>query len=280
MPIKLAVSTIAPDIETNMPVSLLAGSFSERLQKAAAYGYDGIELVVKYPEQLNPDAILSEAARLGLDISAVATGALARQDGLTLLSQDPEVVNRAVERLSALITFAAQVGAPLVTIGSFRGKTDGAGNQAAAQKLAGYLRAAADLAARENIQLVLEPLNRYEADFLNNAQETLEFIQGVNHSHLGLLLDTYHINIEEASMTDCFRSGMAAGRLWYIHIGDSNRFPPGQGHIDFLEIIRTLRQTGYSGTITAELLPYPDADTAAKQTAQCLRAILRGPDNT
>lgn len=270
---KLAVSTIAPDIDKNMPVSLLDGSFQERLEKAVSFGYDGIELVVKYPEKLDTDEIRWDISRLGLEVSAVATGALARQDGLTLLSPNPEIVHRAVERLSALITFAAHVRAPLVTIGSFRGRIDVIPTDAV-YRLKEILQSAAEQAARVNVRLVLEPLNRYETDFLHTTMETIGFIKEVNHSHLGMLIDTYHANIEEASMTDCFQLALAENLLWYIHIGDSNRFPPGQGHIDFQKIIDTLRQDGYSGYLTAELLPHPDLDTAARQTAYYLRSIL------
>ena len=67
---------------------------------------------------------------------------------------------------------------------------------------------------------------------------------------------------------------MAAGRLWHVHLGDSNRLPPGQGHIDFAGIVTTLREIGYLGYLSAELLPRPDPDTAAASTINYMRQFV------
>jgi len=120
-------------------------------------------------------------------------------------------------------------------------------------------------------RLVLEPVNRYEGDIVITAEEGLGLIDEVGHSHLGLLLDTYHVNIEESSLTEPFRRGMAAGRLWHVHLGDSNRLPPGQGHIDFPSIVAALSESGYQGYLSAELLARPDPDTAAEATIKYMR---------
>jgi sugar phosphate isomerase/epimerase len=122
--------------------------------------------------------------------------------------------------------------------------------------------------------LVLEPLNRYESDIVNTTAEGLELIEQVGHPSLGLLLDTFHVNIEEASVYDCFRLAMAAGRLWHVHLGDSNRLPPGEGHLDFAGIVSTLAEAGYDGYLSAELLAKPDPDTAAERTIRTMRGIM------
>jgi sugar phosphate isomerase/epimerase len=91
-----------------------------------------------------------------------------------------------------------------------------------------------------------------------------------------LLLDTYHVNIEETSWTEPFRRLMAAGKLWHVHLGDNNRLPPGRGLIDFAAIVATLRQLDYTGWLSAELLARPDPDTAAQQTLTYMRSLLEG----
>jgi sugar phosphate isomerase/epimerase len=271
---KLAPAITTPEVEMVVPVALLAGSFAERLQKAARLGYDGVELMVVRPAELNPDEIGTQVSKLGLEVASIASGAIYMVDKLTLLASDAEVGRRAEGRLHELIEFAAALEAPLVTIGGFRGRLVWAGGQQARARLIQILRAAAEKGAKRGVRLVLEPLNRYESDILNNAGEGLALIEEVGHSHLGLLLDTYHVNIEESSLIEPFRQAMAAGRLWHVHIADSNRLPPGQGHTDFPAIVATLREVGYQGYLSAELLSQPDPDAAGKATIEYMRRYV------
>jgi sugar phosphate isomerase/epimerase len=86
------------------------------------------------------------------------------------------------------------------------------------------------------------------------------------------MLDTFHMNIEEPSIDKSLRA--AAGRAPYLHVVDSNRWAPGYGHIDFDEIARTLRSIEFSGYFSAEVLPQPDAMTAAKRSVEAYRKMI------
>ena len=277
---KLALAIVTPEVNAAVPVALLSGAFAERLEKAARLGYDGVELMVLRPSELDVNDIRTQLSQWGLGVAAIASGAMYAVDKLTLLASDAEVSRQAVARLHAMIAFAAGLeapypsGTPLVTIGSFRGRLAWAGSAEARGKLVAILREAAEKAAQGGVRLVLEPLNRYETDILHTAEETLALIEEVGHSHLGLLLDTFHMNIEEASLYDCFRQAMVTGRLWHVHLGDSNRLPPGQGHIDFPGVVAVLNETGYQGYLSAELLSRPDPDAAAAATIQHMRRLF------
>jgi sugar phosphate isomerase/epimerase len=271
---KLALATPTPEVEIPIPVALLSGTFAERLRKAAYLGYDGVELMVVRPDELDVDDIRTQVSSARLEVAAIATGAIYLVDKLTLLASDPETSRRAATRLHALIDLAAALDAPIITVGSFRGQLAWAGDPEARATLVDTLRAAAEKAIEQGVRLALEPLNRYESDIVNNASQGLALIEEVGHSHLGLLLDTYHANIEESSLTDPFRRAMAAGRLWHVHLGDSNRLPPGRGHIDFPGIVATLREIGYQGYLSAELLARPDPDTAAAATIEHMRQLV------
>lgn len=270
---QLALAVQTPDVTIPLPVALLSGAWPERLDKAARLGVDGLELMTADPAQLDVPALRAGLEAHGLRAVAVGSGAAAMQTGLTLMHADPDVSSRAVHRLHELIAFAAAVGAPLVTIGSFRGKLAWVGQDGCAS-LAEILRRAAEVATTEGVRLALEPLNRYEADLINTAEEGLAFVKTVGHPALGLLLDTYHVNIEEASWEAPFRRLMQAGRLWHVHLGDNNRLPPGDGMIDFPALVRSLRCLGYTGTLSAELLARPDPDTAARRTVEHMRPLL------
>lgn len=271
---RLALAVQTPEVQPAVPVALLAGTFEEKLAKAARFGADGVELMPVDPAQLDASAIRSSLAAHGLQAAAVGSGAVRFASGLALLHADPSTANRAEARLCDLADFAASVGAPLLTIGGFRGHLSAA--KARPERLAGILRVAADYAQSRGVRLALEPLNRYEADLLHTAEEGLAFVEQIGHPALGLLLDTYHMNIEESSWAEPFRRLMAAGRLWHVHIGDNNRLPPGRGMVDFRTIVATLREIGYTGYLSAELLAQPDPDSAAQETLAYMRGLLAG----
>jgi 5-keto-L-gluconate epimerase len=276
---KLAIVVQTPEVKTTIPVALLSGSLEQKLAKAASLGFDGVELLTTNPAELNTTEIRQMLSATGLQVSAVASGGLASTTGLTLLNPDEKTAGLAHERLKDLIRFSASLGAPLVTIGSFKGRLVTSQLLASASKRVESLKisllAAAEFAHSQGVRLVIEPLNRYETDLVRNAGEGLELIEAIGHPALGLLLDIYHMNIEESSWSGPFSAAMASERLWYVHIGDNNRLPPGRGMIDFKNVLACLHSAGYQGFLSAELLALPDPDTAAQQTIRHISPILR-----
>jgi sugar phosphate isomerase/epimerase len=270
---RLALCIQTPEYEARVPTALLAGSFQEKLAKAARLHYEGVELMAVEPAKLDAAAVQSGLMAEDLEVAAVASGAIPFTTGLTLLHPDAAAAAEAERRLHDLIRLAATLGAPVVTVGSFRGRLS-AGNGDGRGRLAALLREAGTAAAESDVRLVIEPLNRYETDLINNTAQGLRFLDEVAHPAVGLLLDTYHMNIEESSWVAPLQSAMAAGRLWHLHLGDNNRLPPGRGMIDFQAIVNTLRTLGYTGYLSAELLALPDPDTAASLIAAHMRPIL------
>ncbi len=271
--IRLAVAIQTPEVPKILPVALLQGSLEEKLQKATSMGYDGVEIISTNPAELDRDALKAQLESFGLQVSAVASGGMGFAAGLTLLNPDPEIAKLAAQRLRALIDFAQFLETDVVTVGTFRGRAVG-DKAASLTQLAEILRSACEYAAPKGVRLAIEPLNRFEGDLLNNVSETLAFIDQVGHDSLGLLIDSFHVNIEESSWTQPYQIALAAGRLFYGHLGDNNRRPPGQGLIDFGAILKTLCEGGYQGWLTAELLPLPDADQAARLTIETIRPLL------
>jgi sugar phosphate isomerase/epimerase len=271
---KLSITIQTPEVQPTIPVALLTGTWQEKIRKAARWGADGVELLTTNPKELKPEEILALVHQNGLQVAAIASGGMAFALGFTLLNADASIATQAKTRLYDLIDFAAALRAPVVTIGSFRGLSAWVGGQGKTM-LRDILGKAAGYANQRSIWLALEAINRFEGDILVNAAETLAFIDEVDQPALGLLLDTFHINIEEASWTEPFRTAMRAGKLYHVHLGDNNRLPPGGGLIDFPAIVATLRETGYSGYLSAELLCIPDADTAARQTLEYMGKLLR-----
>lgn len=271
---KLALATETPEVTVRPPVALLSGTFPERLEKAQRFGYDGVELMVARPEELDGRELRAQLRSHSLEAAAVASGPAFMQDRLTLLSSSIETSRQAAARLKGMIELAGALEAPLVTIGSFRGRLEWAGGAAALPALRETLLEAAGWAAGRGVRLAIEPLNRYETDLVRNADEGLQLLPETANPCLGLLLDTFHMNIEEASVEEALTHAYNAGKLFHVHLGDSNRLPPGQGHFDFACLVQTLQALGYADYLSAELLPLPDPDEAARLTVEHMRRWL------
>jgi sugar phosphate isomerase/epimerase len=275
--VKLSIAMQTPEVIPQLPVALLSGSFTEKLEKAARWGAQGLELMTTEPLKLDWKEMRTLLASNGLEVCAIASGANVFALGLTLLNADPAKASLAKRRLGEMIDLAEALQAPIVTIGGFRGRLSTSLENGKAY-LVDVLREASDYAEKKSVHLALEPLNRYENELVNNAAQGLEFLREVGHPALGLLLDTFHVNIEESSWTEPFRMLMEAGKLWHVHLGDNNRLSPGRGMIDFRAIVRNLQAIGYAGYLSAELLAKPDPDSAARETLEYMKWILAGLD--
>jgi 5-keto-L-gluconate epimerase len=271
--LKLSVTVKTNEIEGEVPFALFTGSFDERIQKAADLGYDGVELMTAYPFRLDPKHIKRKLGETGLVPSAIGSGAAYSVDKLSLLSKDTDTSRRAEERLRDLILFAAAVEAPLVTVGGFRGLAAWGGPDARL-RLMEVMRRAADRASAEGVRLVVEPLNRYESDIIRNATEGLQFLDETSRANIGIVLDVFHMNIEEPIMEHAIKQVASAQRLWHVHLGDSNRSAPGKGHVAFAEIVTALRESNYQGFLSAELLRGDDPDRTARETIAYMRLLV------
>jgi sugar phosphate isomerase/epimerase len=271
---RLALTIQTPEVPVQVPVALLSGNLAEKLAKAARMGAEGVELITTQPASLDISVYLEQLGRNNLQVAAVASGGMAFAARLTLLHADPATAALARLRLDEMIALAAALHAPFVTVGSFRGRVV-VDKERSLAGLTQILRRAGERAAKAGVRIALEPLNRFEGDLINNVAEGLAFLNELNHPAVGLLMDTFHVNIEENSWTEPFRQAMQAGKLFHVHLGDNNRLPPGHGLIDFAAILASLHETGYTGWLSAELLGKPDPDTAGQETIDYMSHLMK-----
>ena len=247
------------------------GGLEENISKLANFGYDGVELAVRDPGMLDRDALKAWIRSLGLSVPAIGTGRAYSEDGLSFTSSDASVRERAMQRVAAHIQLAQELAA-IVIIGLVRGRR--AVGVTADQADAWLVEAlCACASANPAVKLAIEPINRYETDLVNTVASGLDLVEKVAADNVGLLLDSFHMNIEEPSMTDAIRA--SGDRLFHFHVADSNRWHAGAGHTDFAAIVEALRRAGYGGFLSAEILPFPDPDAAARNNIETLRPILR-----
>ncbi len=246
------------------------GDLESNFAKIARLGYDGAELAIRDPRAVDAGAILELAQDYGLEIPAIGTGQAWGEEGLSFSEPDPGIRRAAIERVKAHAPVAAQFGA-IVIIGLLRGIIrPGVEPEQAWAWVVEALKECAESASHSGVKIAVEPINRYETALVNNTHEGMALLEEVEADNVGLLLDTFHMNIEEPDIEASIR--FASPRLLHFHVADSNRWYPGAGHLDFPGIVGTLREVGYTGYVSVEAMPEPDADTCAEKSIEAMRS--------
>lgn len=223
----------------------------------AEAAFDGIEL--------KGDLELYQPAEVNaiLDDHGLAVLSLTPED-VDLPHPDPTVRAKAVDYYLRLLDFAVAVGAPVVSCHGAVGRVRALARYQ--EEYGSFVAGVAQIAARAaelNLRLAMEVLNRYESHFLNTATQALDFVVQVGAPNVGILLDTYHMNIEEADPASAVLD--AGERLFLFHIADSNRQAAGRGHTDFVALTRALGRIGYTGDVIVEVTAAgPDPFTPVK----------------
>ena len=245
------------------------GQIEENIKKIKQFGYDGVELAVRDPKLLDMENLLRILHNNDISVPAIGTGQAFGEEGLSFTHREKNIRQMAVERIKSQVEFAAKLNA-VVIIGLIRGQHyNEAAKEETERMMIEALRECAGV--NKNIKLAIEPINRYESEMLNTVEETLHFIEKVKMDNVGLLLDTFHMNIEEPCINDSIIR--AKDRLFHFHVADSNRWYPGAGHIDFAGILKTLLSIGYDQYVSGEMLPLPDPDTSAIKMIEFLRSL-------
>ncbi|MGQ9472573.1 MAG: 5-keto-L-gluconate epimerase [Candidatus Caldatribacteriaceae bacterium] len=249
-------------------------SFAQIVLELQKLGYQGIELAIRNPEEIDQEKSTQTIHEAGLVVPAIGTGQAFLEEGLSLSSLKNEIRQKAVQRIKSHILFAAPLNS-LVIIGLIRGNLpkEDKEREKALDCLKESLLECSVFAQKKGVRLVIEPLNRYEVNFLNTVEETLSFVSSLGCPNIGILADSFHMNIEE---TDLYQSiSKTKGFLWHFHIADSNRWAPGFGHTDFIPLFKALRDIQYQGFISAEILQKPNFQEAARQTIQYCGQLLK-----
>jgi len=242
-------------------------------KKAKDLGFDGVEIFPPAADALDVNQVRKLLADHGLVLAAMGTGAGWVRQRLHLCLPDAAARGRARDFLRSIIDLAGALHAPAI-IGSMQGRSgDGVDSSTAAGYLTEALEDLGEHARQYPVPLLFEPLNRYETNLVNTVAGGVRLLQGLATDNVKLLADLFHMNIEEADLPAALRFG--AGRIGHVHFVDSNRRPAGLGHLDYPALVKALDAIGYDGFASAEALPYPDPDAAARQTIQVFRRYFR-----
>lgn len=226
------------------------------IDTAARIGYDAVEITAALhtPVDTTPQRRREVKGYLR-DAGIACSGLHYIFDGtLRLLSQDAEMMRKSVDYLNKVVDLAADFEAPTVIVGSggitrnFEPGWDRPRSIACMQEV---LHTVGDHAEEKGVVLAVEAINRYETQFLNTMQEASEFVLQIDHPNVRTMADTYHMNIEEKDPADSVRK--YGYLLQNLHLADSNRMAPGDGHFDFESVVRALKDIGYSKVCSYEV---------------------------
>ena len=240
--------------------------------KAAALGFDAVEVFPRSIEEFDSKQLKNLLATHRLRLAGMGTGAGWVAHKLRLTDPDATIRRRAHDFAAAIIDLAGSFGASAI-IGSMQGRWgDGVSQEQAMAWMAEALERLGPRAHAQGVPLLLEPLNRYETNLFNRVADTLEFLKPLRTQNVKLLGDLFHMNIEEADIAAALR--LAGDKLGHIHFVDSNRQAVGFGHTDLKPSVQALREINYAGYVSAEVLPLPNPEEAAKQTREAFRKLF------
>jgi D-psicose/D-tagatose/L-ribulose 3-epimerase len=226
----------------------------ERLTQLAPrlrdWGFDVVELPIEQLGDWSPEHAAEVLAEHGLGASI----AVAMAPGRELCGADQETVATTQAFLRDCVDVAATVGAgaiagPIYTSTGRTWRIAPDERQTLYAELRENLAPVADHAGQAGVRIGIEPLVRYETSLINTVEQALEAIDPLPDS-VGLLLDTYHANVEEKDFVASFRMG--GPRLAHVHASANDRGAPGDDHLDWEGFRDAIVESGYAGPVVIE----------------------------
>ena len=247
--------------------TLLPGAdLSERFQRAAECGLDGIELAFGRTARVYDlhGEIDRAMTASGLPVGSICgtyEGPIIHPDPAQRKSRLADVI-RTLEFADAIgargvilvpvfsPTFQPEMSPPMPDMSPFADE-----DTLITQLLLALLAEVMERRVDGKAAIYLEPLNRYEATYLNTVGVAADLCRAADHPRVQLMADLFHMNIEEADIPASLRA--VAPHLGHVHLADSQRWLPGHGHTDFVGAFRALREIAYDGWLALECMPTP-----------------------
>jgi D-psicose/D-tagatose/L-ribulose 3-epimerase len=244
------------------------------LPPVKAGGFDSFEVPIFRPREFAAADIRRGAEQNGLEptVCTVLTG------GLNTIDADAGVRTRTIAHWKDCIKAVAEAGAHLLVgplyspVGWLPGRRRTADEWKWAVEC---FQALGDTLAAHDVSLAIEPLNRFETFFLNTAADGVKLCAEVNHPNVGLLIDTFHSNIEEKDVAAAYR--IAAPHLKHVHTCENDRGTPGSGHVDWMSVFQALRDIRYDACLTIESFGFALGEISA--AASIWRDLAPTPDS-
>ena len=229
--------------------------YKKYMDKVSALGFDVMEIsCAALREVYTTKEQLIELREYAKEMNLTLTAGYGPTKAENLCSEDPEAVKRAMAFFKDLLPKLALMDIKILGGGlysywpvDFTLNNDKEGDRARAVK---NLKELSKTAEEYDVTLGMEVLNRYEGYILNTCDEAIDFVDEIGSSHVKIMLDTFHMNIEEDNIAAAIRK--AGSRLGHLHLGEQNRMVPGKGSLPWGEIGQALRDIQYEGAAVME----------------------------
>ena len=251
--------------------SMCRENLKDGIELAASCGYDGVEILPNDFTDLDPKIIKETISSYKLELVGISSAFLKINHGLSI--SDPDKRRLAIKYLKKCIDYAWRLECPFISIGLIRGKrAKNISDNHALNLIVDSLRNCGKYAEDHGVFLLIEPENRYETDFIHTVEEGVKLIKDINLENVKLMVDTFHMNIEERSIEEALDA--ASRYLLHVHVADSNRLAPRMGHFDFKAFFKKLRQIGYNRFLGVEIMALPEPEIAARKSINFIRRFF------
>ncbi len=246
---------------------LWSGSFDNEalplIKKVADFGFDGVEIPIFDPAQVDIKATNKALKSAGLEVTTCAI----LGDDRDIISDDKAIRENAKKYIKESIDISSELGSPIFcgplysAVGKLvgRGRTDEEWERAV-----NGLGEMAEYAGKKNVVLAMEPLNRFETYFINIAEDIVKLVKDVDHPNLRVHLDTFHMNIEEKSLYKAIKN--TGEYVAHVHTCENDRGTPGSGNVDWDGVFKALHEINYDGWLVIESF-VPAIEAIAKAAA-------------
>jgi D-psicose/D-tagatose/L-ribulose 3-epimerase len=221
------------------------------VKKFKDWGFDSIEIALEDSDHINPRSLKKVLDDQGMMCGTMCTALGPDRD----LRGTAEQQRTCIDYLKRLMDIMTEIGSPVLMgpLYSSVGRAEPRDENEYKRQwdiVVKNLQAIADYAGQRNLRLAIEPLNRYETDFINTCAQAMKLVNDIGHDAAGLLLDTYHMNIEEKNSAAAIRD--AGNRLYHFHACGCDRGTPGNDHIDWKNIAQALKDVNYNKGVVIE----------------------------
>ena len=238
-------------INTVLFVSPFTNSNTGLFKNFKRWGYDAVEILLENPSDIHPEPVKEK-----LDAQGLACGSIC-----AAMNRDRDLRGRiqsqrnSVKYLCRLLDIMVELDCPVLggPIYSYVGRANAVSRvdyRKQWKDVVRNLKIVAKYAQERGRIICVEPLNRFETDFLNTIDQGLKLIEDVGSPALKLHVDTFHMNIEEKNLGDAIRR--AGKYLWHIHACGSDRGTPGNDHTDWRDMAAALKEINYQGDVVLE----------------------------
>lgn len=253
------------------------GTLLEKFETAQKWGFDSLELRGKgenhFKSRLDE---IKQAISAGVVVTSVCVE-MSHFVGDFNVEKREDAIDQMIQQLEVMSDIGARLAMTPASYGMFSKRLPPfippRSEEEDRKVLMDSFGRLAHRAEELGVLIALEPLNRYEDHMINTLAQAADLINAISSSSLGIAADTYHMNIEEAQMSESLR--LFAQKIIHVQVSDSNRLEPGAGHIDWIELLTTLKEIGFDHELAYECRLSDEAHIALPRSTNFLRNAYR-----